>query len=396
MLFYKNKLDKNLEYFMNNNCYKEYRVLIKYEHTCNSIIKKITSAGGFLYNLDISNVICAKINSKLILRLIEYPEVKYITFDEYLFLCGMSVSTANNIHFKNDFSLSGNNIGIGIVDSGIFPHQDLTSPSNRIYSFTDLINNLSYPYDDNGHGTCISGIIAGNGQCSNGLYRGIAPHSKLYCYKAFDAHGKGFASDVLYSLESLISNSKDFNLKLLCLPFEILTPNIFITDLFNNTFMKAIDEGITPIVASGSIPNSSHFINGISALSSCITVGGVDSTKSLSPYKYSSCGNYKKTKKPDLSAASCNITSLNSDISYISENNGVKLYPNKLDASYKAFSGTSIAAAFITGISALLYEKDPSLTFKDVLSLLKLSCNSHDLDNNLIGEGIIDLSSLSF
>ena len=332
MLFKKNKLDKNLEYFLDNNCYRKYRVLIKYEHTSTSIIKKITSSGGFIYHLLYSKIICANLTSKLLLRLLEYPEVKYITFDEYLFLCGMSVGTANNINFKNTFSLSGNNIGIGLIDSGVYPHPDLTTPSNRIYSFIDLINNLSYPYDDNGHGTCIAGIICSNGQTSNSLYKGIAPHSKLYCYKAFDAHGKGFASSILFALEDLISNAENFNLKLLCLPFELLSPNIFITEAFNATFLKAIEKNITPILASGSIPNSSNFISSVSSLPSCITVGGIDSLNESKPYEFSSCGYYKKNFKPDLSAAATNITSLNSDTLYISEKDGKKIYPNKLAA----------------------------------------------------------------
>lgn len=394
MLFGKNKLDKNLEYFLKNNCYKKYRVLIKYEHTSSSIIKKISYAGSLIYHLVYSKIICANLTSKLMLRLLEYPEVKFITFDEYLFLCGMSVNTANNTSFKNDFSLSGNNIGIGIIDSGVFPHPDLTSPSNRIYSFTDLINNLSYPYDDNGHGTCIAGIISGNGQCSNSLYKGIAPHSKLYCYKAFDSHGKGFASDILFALENLISNHEELNLKILCLPFELLTPNIFITEAFDVTFLEAIKNNIIPITASGSISNSSRFINGISTLSSCITVGGINSLKTFEPYEYSSCGYYKKTLKPDLCAASNNITSLNTDTKYISEKDGLKMYPNKLDASYKTFSGTSLAAAFISGICALLFENNNDLTFKDVQSLLKLASNPHELSKENIGEGILDLSNL--
>lgn len=394
MLFKKNKLDKNLEYFLDNNCYRKYRVLIKYEHTSTSIIKKITSSGGFIYHLLYSKIICANLTSKLLLRLLEYPEVKYITFDEYLFLCGMSVGTANNINFKNTFSLSGNNIGIGLIDSGVYPHPDLTTPSNRIYSFIDLINNLSYPYDDNGHGTCIAGIICSNGQTSNSLYKGIAPHSKLYCYKAFDAHGKGFASSILFALEDLISNAENFNLKLLCLPFELLSPNIFITEAFNATFLKAIEKNITPILASGSIPNSSNFISSVSSLPSCITVGGIDSLNESKPYEFSSCGYYKKNFKPDLSAAATNITSLNSDTLYISEKDGKKIYPNKLAANYKTFSGTSLSAAFICGICALLYENNNNLTFKDIQALLKLASNPKDFNKENIGDGILDLSKL--
>lgn len=394
MLFGKNKLDKNLEYFLDNNCYRKYRVLIKYEHTSISIIKKIASSGGMIYHLLYSSIICANLSSKLILRLLEYPEVRYITFDEYLFLCGMSVGTANNINFKNTFSLSGNNIGIGLIDSGVYPHPDLTTPSNRIYSFTDLINNLAYPYDDNGHGTCIAGIICSNGQTSNSLYSGIAPHSKLYCYKAFDAHGKGFASSVLFSLENLISNAENLNIKLLCLPFELLSHNVFITEAFNQTFLKAIEKNITPIISSGSIANKSNFINGISSLSSCITVGGIDSLNSSKPYEFSSCGYYKKIFKPDLSAAATNITSLNSDTGYISEKDGKKVYPNKLGANYKTFSGTSLSTAFICGVCALLYESNNDLTFKDIQSLLKLASTPKDFNKEDIGEGILDLSKL--
>ncbi|MBE6048799.1 MAG: peptidase [Clostridium sp.] len=394
MLFTKNKLDKDLEYFLDNNCYKTYRVLIKYEHTSNSILKKISHSGGLIYHLLYSKIICANLTSKLILRLIEYPEVKYITFDQYLFLCGMSVSTANNVSFKNKFNLSGNNIGIGLIDSGVYPHPDLTTPSNRIHSFTDLINNISYPYDDNGHGTCIAGIICSNGQSSNSLYRGIAPHAKLYCYKAFDAHGKGFASSILFALENLISNHEELNLKVLCLPFELLSPNVFITKAFNLTFLEAIKNNIVPIIASGSIPNDSNFINSIPALTSCITVGGIDISNSYKPYKFSSCGYYKKIHKPDLSATATNITSLNSDTKYISEKDGQKIYPNKLDAKYKTFSGTSLSTAFISGICALLYENNKDLSFKDIQSLLKLACNSQDLNKENIGEGFLDLSKL--
>ena len=394
MLLRKNKLDKNLEYFLDNNCYRKYRVLIKYEHTCTSIIKRITSSGGMIYHLLYSNIICADLSRKLILRLLEYPEVKYITFDEYLFLCGMSVGTANNISFKNTFSLSGNNIGIGLIDSGVYPHPDLTTPSNRIYAFTDLVNNLSYPYDDNGHGTCIAGIICSNGQTSNSLYCGIAPHSKLYCYKAFDSHGKGFASSILFALEDLITNAENLNIKLLCLPFELLSHNIFITEAFNQTFLKAIEKNITPIISSGSIANKYNFINGISSLSSCITVGGIDSLNSSKPYEFSSCGYYQKTFKPDLSAAATNITSLNSDTAYISEKDGKKIYPNKLGANYKTFSGTSLSTAFICGVCALLYESNNDLTFKDIQSLLKLASNPKDFNKEDIGEGILDLSKL--
>jgi len=395
MFFHKNKLDKNLKYYLSNNCYRKYRVLIKYKHLNDSIIKKLSSnKNEFLYTLYYSKILCAKIDSNTIDRLLEYPEIEYICLDEYLFLCGMSVSTANDIHISEKYSLSGKGIGIGIVDSGVYPHADLLTPSNRIELFKDLINHASYPYDDNGHGTCIAGLISGSGISSNSLYTGIAPHSKVFCYKAFDKLGKGYSSDILFALEELINISEKNNIKVLALPFELLNHNIFITKAFDDTFSRAIKMGVTPIVPSGSNLNSNGSIMGIAILSTCITVAGVDSTKTITPYPYSSAGPYLKNQMPNLSAAAVNITSLNSDLSYISEKEGFKLYPKKLEANYKTFSGTSLSVAFISGLCALLYENNPTLSFKDLLSLLKLSCELKDFSKFQLGEGIVNISKL--
>lgn len=396
MFSYKNKLDRNLRYYLSNKSYKQYRVLIKYKNFKDSIEKKISSyKGKLIHSLEYSSIICAELNSRAIDRLLEYPEIEYICFDEYLFLCGMSVSTANKFHVSEKYNLSGKGIGIGLVDSGIYPHKDLTTPSNKIGSFVDLINGLTFPYDDNGHGTSIAGIISSSGVSSNDMYKGIAEHATLHCYKAFDRLGKGFCSDILFSIEELIRNSDEYNIKILCLPFELLTHNTFIIDAFNKTFIKAIDKSITPIVPSGSNNNELSSIMGIATLNSCITVGGADTNSSLKPFKYSSSGPFGKITKPDLIAACVNITSLNCDTSFISEKNGFKLYPKKLEASYKTFTGTSLAVAFISGLCALIYENNPDLTFNDVSSILKLSCDPCDFDKSLQGEGIVNMSKLT-
>lgn len=395
MFLSKNKLDPNLKYYLLNKSYKKYRVLIKCENFKDEVSKKISSYHGeLIYTLKHSSIICAKVDGRTIERLIEYPEIKYICFDEYLFLCGMSVSTANKVYLSEKYSLSGNGVGIGLVDSGIYPHPDLLNPSNRISFFTDLINNLSYPYDDNGHGTCIAGVMVGSGITSNNMYKGIATHANIFCYKAFDKLGKGYASTVLHAIECLIESCQSNNIKVLCLPFELLTHNNIILDAFSHTFNELIERGVTPVVPSGSNINVEGSLMGISTLDNCITVAGVDTSTSLKPYPYSSAGPYGKSSKPNLSAACVNITSINADTSYISEKNGFKLYPTKLEASYKTFSGTSLSTAFVSGLCALLYENNPNLSFKDLTSLLKLSCDLGEFSKYQQGEGTINISKL--
>ena len=72
-------------------------------------------------------------------------------------------------------NLYGSGIGIAVLDSGIYPHPDFMNHGSRITAFRDFVNHRQTPYDDNGHGTHIAGIIAGSGYLSEGKYMGMAP-----------------------------------------------------------------------------------------------------------------------------------------------------------------------------------------------------------------------------
>ncbi|WP_442878733.1 S8 family serine peptidase [Clostridium sp.] len=394
----KSKLDYNLNIALKHNAYQRYRVFIKCKKLFSSMVKKVSHfKGALIYPLESCNMIVANLNKYEIKSILEYPEIEKIFFDDYLFLCGMSVSSANNCYSLSKYSnnkYSGANIKIGLVDSGIFPHQDLLSPHNCIENFYDVVNGLEHPYDDNGHGTAMSGIICGSGINSDSMYRGIAPSSKIVCSKAFDALGKGYASDIIYSIENLVKISKEKNIRILCLPFELLNHNIYIIDAFNAVFDFANKNRVIPVLPSGSTNSNSNNIMGIATLKNCITVGGVDSKNSLSPYLYSSKGPYGKVNKPDFVTACVNITSLNTDKNFISEKDGIKLYPKKLDANYKTFSGTSLSVAFVSAVCALILEYNESFNFSDVLSVLKLACDPKDFPKANVGAGIFNFNKL--
>lgn len=395
MFSFNKKIDSDLKALIEINSGKNYRVLIKYRNFPDTLQKKISSyRGTFICLIKDCSLICANINSKAINRLLEYPEVQYICLDRYLFLCGTSISTANKIRLTNKSNLSGRGVGIGIIDSGVYPHKDLTLPENRIGTFLDLINSLSYPYDDNGHGSCTCGIIAGNGEASNGAYKGIAPGCTLHVVKSFDKLGKGYASNILMALAYLIENSSKYNIKVICLPFEQLNFNLFIYRAFDKLFIKAKSLGIICVLPSGSNKNDEGTITGLALNPNCITVSGVNTLSTISSYEYSSCGGSKKDTKPDFTAACVDIVSLNSNTSYYSERNNTKVYAPKLDTSYKSFTGTSIAAAYVAGVCVLLYENNPRLSYDDILSLLKLSSESLNLDKYQQGAGKININNV--
>lgn len=97
----KSKLDHNLKDYISKNAYKSYRILIQYKDFQSSIVKKISSYKGTVHHIiESSNIISAELNSRGIDRISEYPEIKKIYLDEYLFLCGMSVTSANKSTFR--------------------------------------------------------------------------------------------------------------------------------------------------------------------------------------------------------------------------------------------------------------------------------------------------------
>lgn len=391
MFSYKNKLDNNLKFSLEKSYYTSYRVIIKCKKFIKDMKKKIKSLKGTILNsVDSISIICAILPPRAINRLIEYPEIEFITLDSYAFLCGFSLKTANHINMKIPH-LKSNYINIGLVDSGVYPHPDLINPFNKLEHFVDLINNYQLPYDDNGHGTAIAGIMCGSGFSSENMYKGIIEKGSVCCYKAFNSTGKGFISDILFAIESLIMN-EDLNIRVLCLPFETFDNNPFILNCFESIFELAEFKNIIPVLPTGSNSNLENTIRGIALCKNCLTVGGLNTTKSqIEPFNCSSAGN-KTLKKPELSAACCDIRCLNTNTSFLPENNGIRLYPKKLNDNYTNFSGSSLACAYISALCAVLLDNSPKLTLKDLRSLIVLSCNEIEYySKDIVGEGYLDL-----
>ena len=369
MLALKKKLDQNLINALENDEFKNYRVIIHSKSMPQKLYQKLNSFKvNIIRCIPSLNCVSVSIQKKLIERLIEYPEIDYISFDSHALLCGSSISSSNGIYYDTPYKLSGKGITVGIVDSGVYPHKDLTTPRNKIVCFKDIVNGITYPYDDNGHGTFISGIISSSGHCSKGMYKGIAENTNIYMIKAFNGIGRAFVSDLLFSIENILLDSEKFNIRIICLPFELIEYNKFIISLFDKLFKESVNKNIICVVPSGHNGNMDSSMTGIATLASCITVGGLDTTHSPKAYIYSSGGSNKNQEKPDLSSSCVDIYSLNSDISYKSERNGKKLYPSPLNHPYISYTGTSISAAFISGVCALLLENNKDLTFQDILS----------------------------
>lgn len=125
----------------------------------------------------------------------------------------LSVQTLNlekdfiNLENLCEGKFYGENQTICFIDTGIHPHFDFLFPRNRLKKFIDLINNNLVPYDDNGHGTFVSGIACGNGILGKN-YCGIAPKANIISIKALKNDGNSDSNKILDAMQWVYENHK--------------------------------------------------------------------------------------------------------------------------------------------------------------------------------------------
>lgn len=105
--------------------------------------------------------------------------------------------------WENGFN--GTGVTVAVVDTGIYAdHPDL---AGKVVGWDDLVNYLTEPYDDYGHGTHCAGTIAGTG--ASGTKTGVAPGARLIGIKVFDSNGRANSSTVIRGFERAVELGAD-------------------------------------------------------------------------------------------------------------------------------------------------------------------------------------------
>lgn len=267
----------------------------------------------------------------------------------------------------NQSYYTGKGIGVAILDTGIYPHIDFDS---RICVFKDLILNKRSPYDDNGHGTCVAGILAGSGVGSMGRYRGVAPGCSLIVLKVLDRLGNGNKEDVLKAFEWILRNKKAYGIRIV----NISVGTTYRTRNDQDVLVRGVemlwDEGLVVVAAAGNQGPEAGSVTAPGCSKKIITVGSSDM---LSGKKAISGRGptFECVCKPDLVAPGRQI---------------MACAPGAGN-QYSMKSGTSMSTPLISGAAALALEKDPLLTNVDIKMMLKASCDDLNLPKNQQGWG---------
>jgi serine protease AprX len=290
----------------------------------------------------------------------------------------------------------GEEIGVAILDTGIYPHNDLVLRKNRILAFKDFVNGWRFPYDDNGHGTHVAGIIAGDGSESNGQHTGLAPACNIVGLKVLSKEGNGNVSDVLASIQWVMDNKEKYNIR-------VLNLSVGMEDLEgeNAALVKGVDaawdSGLVVVCAAGNKGPKKSSITTPGVSRKVITVGSSNDENPSNTQEglltnYSGRGPTRSCIiKPDVVAPGSNILSCNSDIDYKPSNMN---YP-VAQVGYMKKSGTSMATPIVTGILTRILSDYPFISNKELKLALKYSSINLGLPQNQQGWGLIDFEGLN-
>ncbi|NLJ96428.1 MAG: S8 family peptidase [Clostridiales bacterium] len=305
-------------------------------------------------------------------------------------------------NWAHEHGYYGRGVGVAIVDTGISLHKDFTEGGNRVIAFKDFVNNRKEPYDDNGHGSHVAGIIGGNGYSSKGKYRGVAPECNLIALKVLDNKGDGNISDVLAGLQWIIDNRRRYNIRVLNISVgtsakESLDENSLLVQGVNAVW----DSGVTVVVAAGNNGPNPMSISTPGISRKVITVGSSDDNVSVDLFgsktkDYSGRGPTPFCiKKPDIVAPGSNIVSCNINQYVARGRNKTSRYQmSNCPMMYTVKSGTSMATPVVSGAIALLLSAYPELKNRDVK--LKLRNSAVDLGQSWEkqGWGLLNVKNL--
>lgn len=223
---------------------------------------------------------------------------------------------------------------IGVIDTGVNPNH--IALKDKI---EDIINYTGYGkgYDDNGHGSHVSGTIAGTNI-------GIAEDSRIVSFKALDGAGGGNFNNVIKAVEEAKDWKNRNNERLTAVSMSLSANKSQLSASSIAKFEKAIkaltDSGIAVICSAGN--SGKEEVRYPAYFSDPITVGAIE-VENFEPAGFST-----SSKEVDV----CQV--------------GVDILSCWKDNSYKVLSGTSMATPVVSGITALIAGKFKSL-FKEYI-----------------------------
>jgi serine protease AprX len=314
---------------------------------------------------------------------------------------------------RGTYGVGGAGIGVAVLDSGVAPHpewRDGGASNYTVKTFVDFVDPLNKSLvDPYGHGTHVAGIIAGNGSITSQL-TGIAPRSSLHVLRVLDGSGRGSVTNVLFALDWVKQNYQTYNIKVVNLSLGHAVYESYTQDPLCKAVADLVNRGIVVVCAAGNYgktPDGMTVYGGITSPGNspyALTVGAMNAMGTPSNRAddviagFSSRGptylDYQV--KPDVVANGVFTVATESAGSYFSTNySDLVVASSDYGAPYGekdffSLSGTSMAAPVVSGMVALMLQKNPSLTPNLVKGILQYTAENRGYDVMTQGAGYVN------
>ena len=295
--------------------------------------------------------------------------------------------------------VTGQGIGIALLDSGISPHKAL---GTKVVASVSLVTGDADRIDEFGHGTHIAGIITGSASAASGVTTsysgGVAPGAHLVNVRVLGPNGTGLTSDVIAGIDWVIANRSKYNIRIINLSLGHAVGEPAATDPLCEAVERAVRAGIVVVASAGNrgkAENGSPILGGITSPGNspyAITVGALNTWSTVSRSDdsvttYSSRGptRFDLAVKPDMVAPGNKVVSLEAAGSYLA-----RAYPTTHVAGngtngYMRLSGSSMATGVVSGGVALLLHGNRYLTPAQVKLLLQTGSSYLPADGLVAG-----------
>ena len=268
-------------------------------------------------------------------------------------LTGWEQSYQELTGFDEVSGLDGSGVVVCVVDSGIeMSHPDLQHLT--LAGWFDVINGQNEPYDDEGHGTAMAGIII----AKNGL-TGNAQGVDLLVAKAIDSNGQGTDTGIAEAVDWCADNQADIISLSLGGEGGISIGGIT-TDQLENAVQDALEQGIFVVAAAGNDggQDDDGDVSSPGSVEDVICVGGV--TRLGNVWSGSSEGDNDGRLWPPMLPRS--DPDMKPEILGPGAEVPILFAGGSGDGSWWGWaSGTSAATAWVSGGLAIILEAHPEL-----------------------------------